>query len=427
MITEIFIIILLILLNSFFALCEFAIVSANKYVIQQLYQEGNIRAKSALLLIDNQPKFLSTIQIGITLIGILAGAYGGSTIGEKIGDYLNQIPLLNPNGELIAVIPVVIIITYFSIVIGELLPKQIALSNPDRIAIAIAPIMLSIANYFSPIVKILESSSNKLLTLFGIKKISSKKITDIELKAIIEESVESGAIENEEKEMMNRIISIGDRSIKTIMTHKSEINFFYIDENHESIQNIIHLNTHSRYPVINKFSNEIEGIIEVKDIIVNALAGERFELKNYLKKPTILPESANCLQALKIFKTSMAHMIIVINEYGDLQGIVTLSDIVEAIVGIISSNYNSNKKPHILKKDLNIWLVDGITSTSEIAIELGIDEIIDYHEFDTVAGFIHHFLKTEPREGESIKMFGYNFEIIDMDSYRIDKILIKKI
>lgn len=427
MITEIFIIILLILLNSFFALCEFAIVSANKYVIQQLYQEGNNRAKSALLLIDNQPKFLSTIQIGITLIGILAGAYGGSTIGEKIGDYLNQIPLLNPNGELIAVIPVVIIITYFSIVIGELLPKQIALSNPDRIAIAIAPIMLSIANYFSPIVKILELSSNKLLTLFGIKKISSKKITDIELKAIIEESVESGAIENEEKEMMNRIISIGDRSIKTIMTHKSEINFFYIDENHESIQNIIHLNTHSRYPVINKYSNEIEGIIEVKDIIVNALAGERFELKNYLKKPTILPESANCLQALKIFKTSMAHMIIVINEYGDLQGIVTLSDIVEAIVGIISSNYNSNKKPHILKKDLNIWLVDGITSTSEIALELGIEEIIDYHEFDTVAGFIHHFLKTEPREGESIKMFGYNFEIIDMDSYRIDKILIKKI
>ena len=427
MITEIFIIILLILLNSFFALCEFAIVSANKYVIQQLYQEGNIRAKSALLLIDNQPKFLSTIQIGITLIGILAGAYGGSTIGEKIGDYLNQIPLLNPNGELIAVIPVVIIITYFSIVIGELLPKQIALSNPDRIAIAIAPIMLSIANYFSPIVKILELSSNKLLTLFGIKKTSSKKITDIELKAIIEESVESGAIENEEKEMMNRIISIGDRSIKTIMTHKSEINFFYIDENHESIQNIIHLNTHSRYPVINKYSNEIEGIIEVKDIIVNALAGERSELKNYLKKPTILPESANCLQALKIFKTSMAHMIIVINEYGDLQGIVTLSDIVEAIVGIISSNYNSNKKPHILKKDLNIWLVDGITSTSEIALELGIEEIIDYHEFDTVAGFIHHFLKTEPREGESIKMFGYNFEIIDMDSYRIDKILIKKI
>lgn len=427
MIAEISIIFILILLNSFFALSEFAIVSSNKYVIQQLSQNGNSRAKSALMLINNQTKFLSIIQIGITLIGILAGAYGGSTIGEKIGDYLNQISFLNPNGEIIAVIPVVIIITYFSVVIGELLPKQIALSNPEKFAILISPVMLWIANFFSPIVKVLEYSSNQLLMIFGIKNSSAKKITDIELKAIIEESEKSGAIENEEKEMMKRIINLGDRSIKTIMTHKTEINLFNINDNLESIQKKIHSNAHSRYLVMNQTGNEIEGIIEVKDIIENALAGKKFEIKNYIKRPTILPESANCLQALKIFKTSMAHMIIVINEYGDLQGIVTLSDIVEAIVGIISSNYNEDKRPHIIKKDSNLWLVDGITSTSEISFEIGIENIESFREFDTIAGFIHHFLKNEPREGESIEMFGYLFEIIDMDSYRIDKILIKKI
>ncbi|GDX35626.1 hypothetical protein LBMAG18_01370 [Alphaproteobacteria bacterium] len=426
MIIEILIIFILILLNAFFAFCEFAIVSSNKAVLKQMLKAGNKGAKSTLKLIEESGKFLSTIQIGITLVGILAGAYGGATIAEKIGIFLNNSPLINPNGEAIAVFFVVVTLTYFSIVIGELIPKQIALTHPEKYAIIISPAMLMLADKCYPVVKILEHSSCFFLQVFGIKKISNKKITEAEVKAIIDEGAESGAIEHEEKEMMRRIIALGDRNVKSIMTHKSEINFFYDCDDQKNIVEKIHKNSHSRYPVLNKSNEEIVGIIEVKNIIESALSNNNFSIKKFLKTPTILPENANCLQALKIFKNSQTHLIAIIDEYGDMQGIITLSDVIEAIVGIVSSNYSHDKKPHIVKKDHETWLVDGITSIEEIQLEIGIDEMNNHKEYQTIAGFIQRFLNKEPKEGDILDFFGFSFEIIDMDYYRIDKIIIKK-
>lgn len=426
MIFEILIIFVLILLNAFFAFCEFAIVSSNKAVLKQMIKTGNKGAKNTLKLIEESGKFLSTIQIGITLIGILAGAFGGATIAEQIGIFLNKILFIDPHGEAIAVFFVVLTITYFSIVIGELIPKQIALTHPEKYAVIVAPAMLLIADKCFPIVRILEQSSRFFLQIIGIKKISNKKITEAEVKAIIEEGAESGAIEHEEKEMMRRIIALGDRNVKSIMTHKSEINFFYDCDTQKELVEKIHKNSHSRYPVLDKNNEEIIGIIEVKDIIESALSNNSFTIKKFLKTPTILPENANCLQALKIFKNSQTHLIAIIDEYGDMQGIITLSDVIEAIVGVVSSNYSQDKKPHIIKKDHNTWIVDGITSIEEIQLEIGIDEMNNHKEYQTIAGFIQRFLEKEPKEGDVVDLFGFTFEIIDMDFYRIDKVIIKK-
>jgi putative hemolysin len=425
MLLEILIVTILLMLNAFFALSEFAIVSSSKYKLKHLLKTGDKRAKIALKLVAEPGKFLSTIQIGITLVGILAGAYGGATIAEKIEPYFNNISWINPYGEIASVTIVVMIITYFSVVVGELLPKQIALSNPEKLAVKVAPTMSLVSEIFSPLVKLLEKSSEILMTIFGIIRRSEKKITEAEVKAIIDEGVESGAIEHEEKDMMQRIIKLGDRSIKSIMSHRTEITFFDKKDNPESIRQKLRNSRHARYPVLSTNGQDIDGVIEVKDILEAALSGKLSDINSFIKRPTILPESANCLQALKIFKTSPTHLITVIDEYGNTQGIVTLSDILEAIVGTISSNYSLEKKPHITRREADCWLVDGITSIDEVNLEIG-TELTDNKNYETIAGFVQKGLSGDVKEGDILNLQDYSFEIIDMDGYQIDKIMIKK-
>jgi len=427
MLFEILMIVILLMLNAFFALSEFAIVSSSKYTLKEMYKSGNKRAKAALKLLEEQGRFLSTIQIGITLIGTLAGAYGGATIAEKTEPYFNSIAWINPQGEVVSVVLVVIIITYFSVVIGELIPKQIALSNPEKLAVKVAPIMTLVSSIFSPLVTLLEKSSEIIMGIFGFIAKSDKKITEAEVKAIINEGAESGAIEHEEKDMMQRIIRLGDRNVKSIMSHRTKITFFDKNDTPESIKQKVHYSRHARYPVFSASGREMEGVIEVKDILEVALTSKSFSINDFIKPPTILPESANCLQALRIFKNSPTHLIGVIDEYGDIQGIITLSNILEAIVGTISSNYSPDKTPNIVRKGGDSWLIDGITSIDEIGLEIGIDEISQNSDYETIAGFIQHNTSKEIKQGDIFNLFGYSFEIIDMDGHRIDKILIKKI
>ncbi len=415
------------MLNAFFALSEFAIVSSSKYTLKEIHKSGNKSAKAALKLLEEQGRFLSTIQIGITLVGTLAGAYGGATIAEKVEPYFNSIFWISPHGEIVSVVVVVIFITYFSVVFGELIPKQVALSNPEKLAVKVAPIMLFVSSIFSPLVTLLEKSSEVIMGIFGVIAKSDKKITEAEVKAIINEGAESGAIDHEEKNMMQRIIKLGDRSVKSIMSHRTKITFFDKNDTIEMIKQKIHHSRHARYPVFSASGRELEGVIEVKDVLEAALNSKFSNINDFIKPPTILPESASCLQALKIFKTSPTHLIGVIDEYGDIQGIVTLSNILEAIVGTISSNYSPEKTPNIVRKADNSWLVEGITSIDEISLEIGIDEITHNSDYETIAGFIQCNTGNETREGDVINLFGYRFEIVDMDGYRIDKILISKI
>ncbi len=427
MLFEILVIVIFLMLNAFFALSEFAIVSSSKFKLKGMIKSGDKRAVVALKLAEEPGKFLSTVQIGITLVGTLAGAYGGATIAEKLEPYFNSLPLINPHGEIFSVIIVVITITYFSVVFGELLPKQIALSNPEKLAVKVATIMSLVANIFSPLVRLLESSSSIMMKFLGIIRNGDKKVTEAEVKAMIDEGAESGAINREEQDMLQRIIKLGDRSVKSIMSHRTEITFFDKNDDFESIKQKVHNSRHARYPVFNSKNGEIEGVVEVKDILEAALSSKLSGINDFIKRPTILPENANCLQALKIFKSSKTHLIAVIDEYGDMQGIITLSDILEAIVGTISSNYSDEKKPHIIRREDNVWMVDGITSIDEISLEIGMEEMRDISDYETIAGFILQSLDKEPKEGDIINLFGYRFEIIDMDARRIDKVLISRV
>lgn len=424
---EISVIGVLLILNAFFALSEFAIVSSNKHVLKTIAKSGNKGAKMALKLMEEDGRFLSTIQIGITLVGIFAGAYGGATIAEKLTPYFNSIALISPHGEVFSMVFVVIIITYFSVVVGELLPKQIALSNPEKMACIVAPIMNLVSKIFLPLVKMLDISSAILMKILGIAKNSNSAITEAEVKAIIDEGAQSGALDKEEHEMLQRTIKLGDRNIKSIMTHRTEVTFFDYQDDIETLKSKIKNSRHSRYPVIDSKTGEIKGVIEVKDVLESAISGKLSNIKNFIKTTVILPETVNCLRALKIFKTSSAHLIVVVDEYGAIEGIVTLSDILESIVGVVSSNYSKDEQPYIIKRSNNSWLVDGITPVEEIHLEIGVDEMIFDPEYDTIAGFIAYNLGRELKEGEFVDKFGYRFEIIDMDGHRVDKVLISQI
>ena len=306
-------------------------------------------------------------------------------------------------------------------------PKQIALSNPEKVALRVAIPMNFISRICSPLVKLLEFSSEVLMKIFGVIKNSDKKITEAEVKAVIDEGAESGAINRDEHDMLQRIIKLGDRSIKSIMSHRAEVTFLDYNDDLESIKEKVRKSRHARYPVIDFKSGKIEGVIESKDILSDALAGKISDIKSFIKAPTILPETIDYLQVLKIFKTSPTHLVVEIDEYGEVQGIVTLFDIMEAIIGAVSSNYTPEKQPHIIRKDINSWMVEGVTSIDEIHLEIGIEEIESGSNYDTISGFIMQEADKELAEGDVVERFGYYFEIIDMDTHRIDKILISKV
>src|SRR3989338_5129223 len=244
MLFEISVIVILLLLNAFFALSEFAIVSSSKYRLKAMFKSGDKRAK-----------------VTFTLVGILAGAYGGATIAEKLEPYFDSIALINPNGEIVSVMLVVVVITYFSVVFGELLPKQIALSNPEKLAVRVAPVMNLVSDIFSPLVKLLESSSVITMKIFGVVRSGNKKVTEAEVKAMIDEGAESGAINREEQDMMQRIIKLGDRRVKSIMSHRTEITFFDKNDSLDSIKQKVRNSRHARYPVFSSNEREVEGVI----------------------------------------------------------------------------------------------------------------------------------------------------------------------
>ena len=424
--TELIIIFILLLINAFFALSEMAVVSASKPMLRQWANKGNKRALTALNLAENSGKFLSTVQVGITLVGTLAGAYGGATIAEKIEPYFNSIPFLNNNGEFVSVAIVVTLITYLSVIIGELIPKQLALSNSEKIAMIVAGPMTGISKIFYPIVYLFEASADKIMKLFGIIKKDEDRVTETEINAILAEGAESGVIEKQEHEMLRRIIKLGDRDVKSIMTHRKEIAFIDVKHSIEQIREIISQSKHSRYPVIDTDATSVIGIVQAKEMLNGTLINEKINIKDYIQPIKSIPDSTSCLQALEIFKKSHIHVALVVDEYGDTEGIITISDLMEAIIGVLPSNYDEDADSHIIEREDGSWLVSGRTAIEEIHLAIGLDEINANEDYDTIAGYFIKELKSHPVEGDKIERFGYSFEIVDMDGARVDKIIISK-
>lgn len=425
--TEVTIVALLVLLNAYFALTEIAVVSSSKPLLKHFVKQGNKKAQYVLDIVENPGRFLSTIQLGITLVGILAGAYGGATIAEKIAPYFTDLPYIGHHGESIAVLVIVGMITYLS-VLGEIIPKRFALSYPERISIACAGSIRVMMMILYPIVVFLEGSATFLMKIFGILREGGDVVSEEEFRAVLSEGAESGVIEKAEHEMLQRVIRLADRDVKSIMTHRTEVVFIDMNDSIEDIREKVHQAGHSRYPVIDGNPDELKGIVQAKELLDDALNDtSRLDIKTHIKEVMILPESASCLQALESFKKNHLNLIVIVDEYGSTQGIVTTSDILEAIVGVLPSNYDADDQMKIVERENGSWLVDGRTPIEEIHLSIGLHEISADEDFDTIAGFVLEHLRVAPKEGALFEIYGHQFEIVDMDGHRIDKILIKKI
>lgn len=418
--TEVFIIFGLIVLNGLFAMAEIALISARKTRLELQANRGDERAKRALDLANHPDTFLSTVQIGITLIGILTGIFSGEKLKGSVQAFFQQYPLLAPYSGPVATIVVVILLTYFALVIGELLPKKIGLSKPEAIAKLVAAPMRYITLITYPFIWLLTRSANFLGKLFKIKA-TENSVTEEEIKAIINEGTETGAIEEKEQEIIERVFHLGDRNITSLMTHRSDIVWMDVNAKVADIKQKMREVVHTSYPLCEGVIDNIKGIVSIKDIL---LASDDIMLKNLMKPGLYVPENNSVYQVLEKFKQHGANSCFIVDEYGSMEGMMTLNDILEAIVGDIGPT--DEDAYEITEREDGTYLIDGQIPFYDFLSRFEKTEFMNEgeHDFNTLAGFILHQLKTIPRTGDTLHWKGFDFEIIDMDGNRIDKILL---
>ena len=424
--TQIFIIAALIIANGLFAMAEIAIVSARKARLQQRAEEGDEGARIALELANSPSRFLPTIQIGITLVGIFAGAFGGATIADKLAPELNRISWIAPHGGAVSLFIVVLAITFLSLIIGELVPKQIALQHAERISAAFAPAIRSLAWVASPLVHLLSLTTQLVLRLFGIKPSAETSVTEEEIKLMIEQGTQEGVFEPTEQEMVERVFRLGDRTVNALMTPRPDVIWLDLNDPPEEIQSKITSNSHTHYPVAEDQIDTIIGMVNSKDLLSQNLSCRPIDLRSVLQPALFIPESMSALDLLERFKKKRTHVALVIDEHGGFQGLITTSDVLEAIVGDIPTPGESEEADVIHRED-GSWLVDGKVLADELKELLQKDELPfeDENLYQTLGGLVMAFLDRIPRSGNHFDWDGYRFEVVDMDGHRVDKVLIK--
>lgn len=423
---EIVIIIALILLNGIFSMSEMAMVSSRKFKLESAKRQGKGGAKKALDLSENPTKFLSTVQIGITLIGILLGVYSGDNLTGYVADFFAQFPVLKPISSQLGTGVVVLIVTFLSIVLGELLPKRLGMTFPEPIAMMLAKPMYVLSLLTSPFVWLLTVSNDLLLRLLGIKKTTESRVTEEEIKSIIRESAEGGEIQDIEQDIVERVFELGDRKVNSLLTYRSDITFFNIDDSWDSVKEKINSDKHSAYPVVehNNIDN-IVGIVLLKDLFEPIVAGD-LDLKSIIREPLYLNEKTSAYRVLELFKQEKVHYGIVVDEYGATQGIVTMDDVMDALVG--DATELDQNEYQIFERDENSWLVDGQYSIFDFCkyFDLAVDENVQ-SEYSTVAGLMIHLKGDLLNVGDFIEYEDLKLEVVDKDGQRIDKIMITKI
>lgn len=422
---EIIFIILLILANGIFALSEIAVVSSRKTRLQERVLKGDSGAEAALEMINSPSKFLSTVQVGITLIGTLAGAYGGATIAEDLAESLRAVPRIAPFSDVLSIVIVVLAITYFTIVLGELFPKRLALSSPERIASFMAPSMRAFSTLASPAVYVLSVSTELLLKIFGVKPGQEPTVTEEEIRILIDQGTTAGVIEEEEQDIVERVFRLGDQRTEAIMTPRAEIVWLDIDDILAEIQKKISSGPYSIFPVSRGRLDQVLGVIQAKDILSITMSNEKVDLKSFLLPPLFVPESMRALKVLERFKQTGIHLAIVVDEYGSVSGIVSLTDVLEALVGDIP-HIEELDEPQIMRRDDGSWLVDGAVPIQDLKEVLQIGQFPKEDEglYQTAGGFIMTTMEKVPATGEYLDWERYRFEVVDMDGQRVDKLLI---
>jgi putative hemolysin len=422
---EIFIIFFLILLNGVFSMSEIALISARKNRLESAAKKGNTSAKIALDLANSPNKFLSTVQIGITLIGILTGIYSGDKITTDVQVFIASFQALQPYAKSLGVGIVVVTLTFFSLVLGELLPKRIGLNHPETIAKAVAVPMKIVSIVTAPFIWLLTTSTDFILKILNIKPTADGKVTEEEIKAIIKEGTEGGEVQEIEQDIVERVFHIGDRKVNSLMTHRNALVYLSIeDDDLKALKEKMLDELHSVYPVCQDNLDEVVGVVFLKDLFASFEKGN-FNLRDITKEPAYLIEHTSAYKALETFKKTKVHYALVTDEHGMIQGIITLNDILEALVGDASDFYEEEFQ--LIAREDGTWLVDGHYSLHDFLTYFDMDDLINDYDVTTVSGLIMTEMSYIPKVGEQLIWNKMKLEVIDMDGIKIDKVLVSSL
>jgi putative hemolysin len=418
-------ILLLVLANGLFALSEIAVVSSRRARLQRRVEEGSKSASIALELSHHPDTFLSTVQIGITLIGILAGAFGGATLAQALAPHLNRIPYVAPHGDTFAFGFVVVAISYLSLILGELVPKRLGLSNPERFASALAPFMLGISKIAAPAVSFLSWSTNLVMRILPFREGIRPEVTEDEVRLMMRQGAASGTFHASEHQMVEGVFRLGDRRAVELMQPRHVIIWIDLEKGVDEMYRVITEHKFSRFPVGDGTLDRLIGMVHVKDLVNRTLSGDTPDIRSLVRPMPVVPESMPALKALEVFRESGTHIAAVVNEHGGVEGILTLIDIMESIVGELSQD-GGPEQEWATKRDDGSWLVDGMMPVYEFTELVGVKSLprMDEGVFTTLGGFVMTTLERIPKTGDRFDSGAFSYEVMDMDGNRVDKVLV---
>jgi len=422
------VLLLLIVINGVFVMAEMAVVSSRKPRLQQLANEGSHGAQTAVDLATNPDRFLATTQIGITLIAILTGAFGERTLTERLSMHLETIPRLAPYRESLAFGIVVVAITYVSLVIGELLPKRLALHNPERIAPALAGLMDFLSRLCAPVVALISGSTRVLMGALRLRPSEEPPVTEEEIKVMMEQGTEAGVFEEAEHDIVKSIFKLGDRAVSALMRPRREVVWLDIDDPFPENQRKLAASLYSRFPVAQGSLDNVIGIVQAKDLLTRCLAAAKIDLKENLRPPLFVPEALPALKLLEMFKKSRTHLALVVDEYGGVEGLVTLNDILEDLVGDVAS-VDMPEERQVVQRPDGSWLIDGKLQIDDLKEVLNIPKLPEEESgsYQTLGGLVMLQVGRVPVTGDVFEAAGHRFEVVDMDGKRVDKVLVSRV
>jgi putative hemolysin len=422
---EIVLILILIIANGVFVLSEMAVVSSRRPRLQQRADEGDASAAAALQLSRDPGDFLSAIQIGITLIGILAGAYGGATIAGPLALAFASLPWLAPYADTVSLILVVFAITFLTLIFGELVPKRLALNDPEHIAARIARPMQVLTTIMMPLARLLSRLTVLVLRLMGVKRSAEPPVTEEEIKVMVSQGAEAGVIAEAEQDLVTNVFRLGDLRVSAIMKPRTEVDWLDLEDPPDEVRRKITASPYSRLPVARGSLDDVLGVVQAKDLLGRCLGGEPLDLQAAVRPALFLPEAATALQLLETFKATGETMCLVIDEYGGSQGVVTATDVLEAVVGDMGMMGEPNQPTAVQRED-GSWLVDGLMQIDEFREALGLDELPGEGDetYQTLGGFVMTQLGRIPAAADHFDTAGLRFEVVDMDERRVDKVLV---
>jgi putative hemolysin len=422
---DLLILILLVLVNGVFALAEMAIVSSRRPRLEGMAERGSRGARTALRMLDDPAKLLSTVQIGITLANLIAGAYGATALADDLAPVLQETaPALTPYAPAIAFSLVIAFTTVLSLILGELVPKRAALAAPEQLAALMAPFMSLVATIASPVVWLLGAVTDRIVRLLGLGGGGGQDVTEEELQSMLNAGAREGVIDEQERDMIEGVMRLADRSVKAVMTPRTDMVWIDSTAPREDILQAITRSGHSRYPVAKGSVDDIVGVVQTKDLLTYLAQTGRIDIETVMHPATFVPETAPVLRLLETMRSKPVRMLFVADEYGGLLGLVTDADILEAIAGEAALDVDEGRSPAV-RRDDGSWLIDGMTPIDELQQLVGARGLPEPEGYSTVAGLVMHLLRAVPREGDKVEHPPLSIEVVDMDGRRIDKVLVK--